>query len=289
MSNQRYRAFAISAEEGSFSKTAEIMNYTTPAVSQLVSALEKDLGFRLLVRHRRGVTPTREAETILPTIRELLLQEERLEQLIAEINGLTIGQLSIGSYSSIAANWLPAIIKEFTEQYPGIRIHMREGIRQENKRWLAEKLVDLAFATRINGMSYDWIPLREDPLIAVLPKSHPLANAAAYPIDRLRDESFIMPALGRDEDIVEVFQGFGLQPNIAFTTLENFSAEGLIEQGLGITITNELITRNFKCDVVRIPLDPPMHIMMGINVPYLADASPAVRKFVEFVRKTFET
>ena len=282
MLNQRYRAFSISAAEGSFTRAAEIMHYSPSAVSQLVSALEKELGFTLLLRHRRGVVLTAEGNTVLPVIRELLHQEERLEQMTADINGLSVGVINIGAYSSIASHWLPGLINQFTAEYPGIKINMMEGIRQENEEWLSNHLVDMAFFSYKKRMNYDWIPLAEDPMIAVLPESHPRAHDESYPLSEVKKESFIMPALGRDDDVLEVFKKNRIEPKITFSTLENFAALALIEQGMGMSIMNDLITRNYQCNVVKLPLDPPQYITLGIAIPSLENASPAVRRFVDF-------
>ena len=282
MLNQRYRAFSVSAAEGSFTRAAEIMHYSPSAVSQLVSALEKELGFSLLLRHRRGVSLTQEGATVLPVIRELLHQEERLEQVTADINGLSVGMINIGAYSSIASHWLPELIKHFTSEYPGIKINMMEGIRQENEEWLSNHIVDLAFFSYKKGMNYDWVPLADDPMIAVLPETHLRAHDTSYPLHDVKKESFIMPALGRDDDVLELFRKIKVEPNITFSTLENFAALSLIEQGMGMSIMNDLITRNFQCRVVKLPLDPPQHISLGIAVPSLENASPAVRRFIDF-------
>ena len=282
MLNQRYRAFSISAAEGSFTRAAEIMHYSPSAVSQLVSALEKELGFTLLLRHRRGVALTSEGATVLPVIRELLHQEERLEQLTADLQGLSVGMINIGAYSSIASHWLPGLINHFMTEYPGIKISMMEGIRQENEEWLNNHLVDLAFFSYKKGMTYDWIPLADDPMVAVLPETHPRAGDDSYPLHEVRKESFIMPALGRDDDVLELFRKNRIDPKITFSTLENFAALALIEQGMGMSIMNDLITRNYQCRVVKLPLDPPQHISLGIAVPSLDSASPAVRRFIDF-------
>ena len=75
---------------------------------------------------------------------------------------------------------------------------------------------------------------------------------------------------------------FPRSEKITFSTLENFAALALIEQGMGMSIMNDLITRNYQCNVVKLPLDPPQYITLGIAVPSLENASPAVRRFVDF-------
>ena len=112
METSRYKAFAAAAETGSFSRAAERLNYSPSGVSQLVNALETDLGLSLLRRTRRGVSLSREGEALLPAVLALLQQEERICQLSSELNGLMTGELRIASYSSISSHWLPKIIKE---------------------------------------------------------------------------------------------------------------------------------------------------------------------------------
>lgn len=282
MESARCKAFAAAAECGSFSRAAEALNYTPSGVSQLVTALEADVGFALLHRTKKGVSLTRDGERLLPAVRMLLQQEERIYQLAAEVRGLDVGELTIASYYSISAHWLPQVIQAFEKDYPNIHIKLMEGIRQEIIGWLDEANADIGFMSTGEGLSYDWIPLADDPMLAVLPKSHPLADAESYPVRRCAQENFIMPAFGRDDDVTALFARFGITPNVRFSTFESFAAMSMAESGLGMTIMNELITKNWQCGAVLRPLDPPQYITLGMAIPSLAQASPAVRKFAEY-------
>ena len=286
METSRYKAFAAAAETGSFSRAAELLNYSPSGVSQLVSALESDLGLSLLIRTRRGVSPSPAGEALLPAIRTLLQQEERIFQLSSELNGLVTGEIHIASYPSISSHWLPGIIRAFRQDYPNIKIHLMEGIRQEILHWLQESRADFAFMSAVDGCPYDWIPLKDDPMVAVLPKDHPYATADAYPVLQCNQEQFIMPGLGKDEDVLELFQRFGLNPAVAYSTLEVFSILSMVENGLGMTITNQLITEGFPADVVKIPLNPPQHISFGMMIPDRETLSPAARKFVAYAKRS---
>ncbi len=281
MDTARYRAFLEAAETKSFSKAAKKLNYTPSGVSQLVSALEKELRFSLFVRESRGVILTKEGETMLPAIREMLLQETRVNQLAAQINGMATGTIRIAAYSSIASNWLPVILKNFQERYPQITIELREGIRQEVVGWLDTKQADVGFLSYQEPFPYDWFPIAEDPMLAVLPPDHPLADAEQYPLEQVAEERFIMPALGRDDDVAALFRSCDIKPMIAYSTLENYAAISMIEQGLGMSIMNELITNRWNANVRKLPLDPPSAIILGIAVPSMEHASPAVKRFVE--------
>ena len=285
MDTARYRAFLTAVDSGSITKAAEVLNYSPSGVSQLINALENELGLPLLTRSRLGVVPTPAGQSLLCTNRVLVQQEDSVLQTASDLNGLMTGEVRIATYSSISSHWLPRMIKAFHRNYPHVQIHLLEGIRKEVLQWLSESRADIAFLSEVKGTSYDWIPLAEDPMIAVLPPTHQMAGAAAYPLSMVEQEDFIMPAMGKDDDLAELFTCEGLRPNITYSTMESFAAISMIENGLGMTITNRLITENWQADVVKLPLDPPRSITMGILLPDRHALSPAARKFVQVARQ----
>lgn len=118
MDTSRYRAFVQASDQGSLSKAARTLNYTPSGVSRLITALERDLGFSVLERNPHGVQPTSEGSRILPAARAVVQEEERLLQVSSEIKGLAIGQVTIGSYPSVAALGYRASLKCFTNDIP---------------------------------------------------------------------------------------------------------------------------------------------------------------------------
>ena len=265
METARCRAFLAAAETGSFSRAAEMLRYTPSGVNQLVTALEKEIGFSLFSRSTKGVALTANGQLLLPVIREILHQEDKLFELSAQMNGLLIGTVTIAAYSSIATHWLPAVIRDFQENYP-----------QEVSQWLEERTADIGFLSYQENMPFEWIPLAEDPMLALLPRDHPLAGADCYPLKRCEQDSFIMPALGCDDDVEALFARNHVDPNIRYTTIENFSAMSMVEQGLGVSVMNKLITEKRICDVAMIPIDPPASITLGAALHSRADATPSV-------------
>ena len=282
METARCRAFLAAAETGSFSRAAEVLRYTPSGVNQLVSALEKEVGFSLFSRSTKGVALTANGQLLLPVIREILHQEDRLFELSAQMNGLLIGTVTIAAYSSIATLWLPAVIRAFQQDYPHVEIKLMEGIWQEVSQWLEERTADIGFFSYQENMPFEWIPLAEDPMVALLPRSHPLAEASCYPLENCEQDSFIMPALGCDDDVEALFARSHVRPNIRYTTIENFSAMSMVEQGLGVSVMNRLITEKRICDVAMIPIDPPASITLGAALHSHTEASPAVKMFLKY-------
>ncbi|EJF42059.1 LysR substrate-binding domain protein [Clostridium sp. MSTE9] len=287
MDLKKYKVFLASADLGSFTKAAAQLDYTPSGVTHMMNALEEELGFQILTRGKNGVQLTENGKRLVPILRELLHLEEEFSQTVSEMNGLNSGTIRIGSYSSIAVHWLPKIIKSFQHDYPNIRIKLMEGIRQEVVSWLEEQKIDLGFMSYQPGMKFDWIPLRDDPMIAVLPLDHPLAKEKAYPLKNCESENFIMPACGSDFDVVELFRNAKISPKIRYETFENYAALSMIECGLGMSVMNELVTKGRICNVIKLPLEPEEHISLGIAVPNTDKLPPAAKKFIGYCEREF--
>lgn len=149
METARCRAFLAAAETGSFSRAAEMLRYTPSGVNQLVTALEKEIGFSLFSRSTKGVALTANGQLLLPVIREILHQEDKLFELSAQMNGLLIGTVTIAAYSSIATHWLPAVIRDFQENYPHVEIKLMEvSGRRCPSGWRSAPLTSASSAIR---------------------------------------------------------------------------------------------------------------------------------------------
>lgn len=285
MESARCRAFLAAAEHGSFSAAAEALHYTPSGVSQLVTALERELGLTLLRRTQKGVALTQSGETLLPAARAFLQQEARIRQLASALNGLEIGEFTIGTYPSMAIHYLPKVLHAFSRDYPNIRVQVREGERREILDWLERGTADLGFISETGDLPGDWLPLAEDPMLALLPKNHLLADADVYPLAAAKDEHFIMGGQGWDSDAIPMLRRHGIEPNIRFSAVSGVSVLTMVEAGLGISIMNELVTRTVPADIALLPLDPPEHITLGMLLPDLDNAPPAVQKFVQYAVK----
>lgn len=218
-------------------------------------------------------------------MRELLNTSERLEQIISQLNGLQTGRIVIGSYTSIAEQWLAPVIKDFAKDYPNIEIEICEGTHQDLDILLAEKRVDLCFFSYKSDYQGDWVPLAKDPLLAVLPPAHPAAQQTVYRLQDCQNEDMIMSSAGADCDVLNLLRSMDIRPHIRYSTYEDCAALSLIECGLGIGIMNELITKGRLSHVIKLPLEPPYSIEMGIAIPSLQKAAPATQKFISYVLK----
>ena len=283
MDINKYRIFLQSVDSGSFSKVAEETGYTPSGIVHMMNTLESEMGFPLLVRSRRGVRLTPDGERVAPILRSLVKWEEQLHQVSSDIRGAVTGSITLGCYYSIAVNWLPEVIRQFQKDFPNVKIQLLEAVHQKLDDLLAEQRVDFCVFSAPPAGDVEWIPLQKDRMVAVLPESHPLAKAEAYPIANYGVEPLIMPAEGNDYDIMRVLEKHDITAQVSYSTGEDNAALAMIEKELGVGLMNELTTVGRKNTAVILPLDPPESIEMGIAVPSLKKASPAARRFIEYL------
>ena len=283
MDINKYKIFLQAVDSGSFSSVAEETGYTPSGIVHMMNTLESEMGFPLLIRSRKGVRLTPDGERVAPILRKLVKWEEQLGQVSSDICGAVTGTITVGTYFSIAVNWLPGVIKRFQQDFPLINIRLRENVHQQLDELLQEQRVDFCLFSYPPAGDCEWLPLRKDRMVAVLPAGHPLAGGAAYPIAGYRNAPFIMPAEGYDYDIMRVLDKHSIVPSVRYSTGEDNAALAMIENDLGIGLMNELTTRGRTTTAVIMPLDPPEDIEMGIAVPSLKKASPAAKRFIEYL------
>lgn len=289
MDLKKLHVLAKVIQTGSFSKAAKELNYTPSGVLHMMNALEEEIGFPILIRNKIGISLNTSGEKIFPFVKALLASEEQLFQVFQHIEELQTGKVIIGSYTSIAASYLPKIIKRFHQDYPSIEIEIVEGLRHELKHWIETNAIDLALLSSDSKMDYLWHPLFSIPMVAVVYHEHPYANQAVFPIEQLSKQQLIMTSNGVDEDIIDVFRKHQIPPTIRFRTQENQTAISLIEQGLGIGVMNQLTTKDTSANIRVLPLAPPSFIDIGIATKKELTLSPAALMFSTYCQEEFKT
>ena len=178
-----YQAFVEVADAGSFTKAAETLAYSQSGISHMVSDLERDWGVALFERSRRGVVLTGDGARLLPEARALCESFRALEATVDEVRGLETGLIRIGVFPSVAAHWIPRIIKRFNADYPGIDYKLRVSDYTEIEEWIADGTVDCGFVMLPLRTDARLVvrALEEDEFLAVLPRDHELASARCFP------------------------------------------------------------------------------------------------------------
>lgn len=285
MDARKYEVIIKAAECGNLTRAGEDFGYTQSGVSHMIKAVETEFGFRIFLRGRGGVTLTEEGSRVLPYLREIVKWNERLTQTVGSLNGLIAGTLRIGSFSSIAAHWLPQIIKRFQSDYPNIKIEITEGGTDALEAALEEGAADLALMTCQPGRGFEHYALYSDPFLAILPPEHPLASRGEFPLEAFNGEDFVIVTHSYDYATSRILEEHSLTPNIKFTSRDERTIFSMVENGLGVSILPELVMRGWSGRAVTLPLKPGVTRELAICLPSFAEASPACKRFVAYVKK----
>lgn len=281
---QKYMVFVKTVELGSFTKAAEALNYAQSSVSKMIADLEKECGVVLLERDRGGVHLTASGEQILPYARQLTEDYHRLESYVDGMSGVQTGIVRIGTFSSVAINWLPNIFAEFQKDFPRIEYEMLLGDYEEVERWIAEGRVDCGFLSLPTRSPFDTVLLKEDEYVVVLPQHHPLADKEKIAAEDLKDEPFFLLEHGGRTEVTELLEKRKAHPKIRITTWEDYAIMAMVEKGLGIGILPRMILKKIPYHVVIRPLAEPYYRKIGIAVKNKKMLSPATCKFMEYLK-----
>lgn len=284
MSISKYKVLMNVIHYGSLTKAAEVMGYTQSGVSHIINSLEEEFGFLLIRRGRSGIKLTRNGEQVVRTIREILKWNEHLEQEIAAIHGMEAGTVYVGTFTSVSVHWLPAIIKRFQQDFPRITIHLAEGDYRQMEEWIMSGEVDCGFVSLPTCSKIEAIPLQQDQMLILLPPEHPLSTCPAIDLSEIKDEPFIMPRKGSDDDINRVLTKAAIKPDIKFTAGDDYAIMAMVEMGLGISILPELVLRGQQRNIHLKEIDEPIFRSLGIAVSSMKNISPATKKFLMYVQ-----
>ena len=283
MNLQKYMAFVKTVEYGSFTKAAEILNYSQSGISRMIHDLEQEWKVTLLERGRGGVSLTSDGMKLLPYAENVCREYEKLQVQVEELNGLKSGLIRIGTFSSVASQWLPNMIREFQKDYPNIDYELLLGDYSEIEEWILEGRVDCGFLRLPVHAELETIFLEQDRLMVVLPEGHRLAGCDRFPVNALVEEPFMLLEKGARAEVSEIFERCGLTPKVHFTTWDDYAIMAMVESGLGISILPELILKRIPYRIVVKELEIPAYRSIGVALKEKKSASLAVKKFLEYL------
>lgn len=292
MEINKYTIFLEVARQQSLSKAAKALGYTQSGISHTIRRMEEEMGLTLFDRNRNGAYLTRAGTELMPYIFQMVQCQDNLNQAIQSLHNLHQGSLTIGTYSSISRQWLPHIIQRFKLDYPSIRIDFKEGGNEDITRWISHGEVDLGFLSSCSDTSLEWIPLMEDPLMAVLPedyfnavgKSFSTHEKKAFPLTAFNGKTFIISAPGIDVDIHRVLKDNTITPDVRYSAIDDYTIVSMVACHLGVSILPKLVLKDFEAQVLTLPLTPFTSRELGIALSGKAMASPATLKFIEYTK-----
>lgn len=285
MSLKQYNAFLRTMECRSVSGAAAALGISQSALTQLLNALEKAFGFRLLVRNKGGVRLTPEGKRVYAAVQQVAEADAQLHQLVAEIRESGDGTIRIATFKSVAVNWLPAMMKEFQALHPEARFRLFDGAYAEVDAYVRSGAVDFGFVSLPCSLECEIFPVKEDRLLAVLPAGHPMAAHAAVPIKQFGKEPVVSLVDSTNQDALRILDAAGVTPDIRFKTADDYAMISMAESGLGICIAHELVLQSDNHNVIVRELEPPARRTIAIAIPDYKAAKPLVQAFIRFVQQ----
>ncbi len=279
----RYDVFCTVVDTGSFTRAAEQLGYSQSAVSQMVQALEAELGSTLLRRGKGGVALTEDGESYLPYLRALSGASAALGQKRREMQGLENSVVRIGTFTSVSRNLLPPLMQRFKAAWPGVHFVLRQGEYTNIARWVREGAVDFGFvrADAVSGLALR--PLYQDEMLAVLPPEHPLAGQQSVSLRDLARQPFILLDEGDRSLPREAFAREGLAPHIEYEVYDDYTILAMVRRGLGVSILYRLVLTGFGEGLALRPVEEPLRRTVALACRDWDTLPLAARRFAEFL------
>ena len=277
----RYKAFLKVVEVGSFTRAAELLGYTQPALSQMMTSLERELSMKLLYRSRYGIRLTPEGERLYPSVESAVRQYDAMRRSADEISGLDTGIVRIGTVSSVSAHWLPQVIRAFWEKHPNVQIVLHQGDYSSIQEWIRTGAVDFGFVNPHAVKGLETVVVKSGQFRAVVPAGHPLAGKAAVTLEALAGEPFLLVESGAYGEVEEAFAAAGVTPNVRLRVHDDYSLLSMVEQGMGVSVLTELVLRKTAYNVSVLPLDPPVIRTLAIVTKDRRTLPLAARVFID--------
>lgn len=242
--NDWLETFVAVADLGSFSAAAAVVHRSQSRVSAHVAALEAALGIPLVDRRHRPVELTDAGETFLPFARRTLAAQEMGAAAVDALAGVSRGRVVVGAHPSVAAGFLPEVLKGFSVAHPQVRVELSEGTTVGLTDGISTGRLHLAIRST-TGASAPGLACRllwREPYAVAVPEGHPLTRSA-LPLrpEQLASTPLVLiaqPGSGVDPDTRAALARWELAPAVAWRTEQPQTLANLVKAGLGVGLVN---------------------------------------------------
>lgn len=293
MADRRLQVFHAVAKHLSFTKAADALFMTQPAVTFQVKQLEEQFNTRLFERGHGRIALTPAGELVLGYAEKILALSDEMETRLGEMTGEMRGPLLVGASTTIAEFMLPRILGEFNSLYPQVRARLIVANSESIEGRIAEHTLDLGLIetpARSAGLASE--VCCDDELQVICAPNDPLAALPVVTPKALRDYEFISrePGSGTREVTDAYFQAAGIPPESLKTLMELGSLEalkGVVSTGLGFAIVSRAVfDKELQLGTLAaVPLKPPLRRSLFLVYPQDRFRSRLAGTFIDFARQ----
>jgi DNA-binding transcriptional LysR family regulator len=239
--------FHAVAMEGSFSRAAERLMVSQPAVSKQLALLERKLKTVLVDRGPRGVHLTAAGEVLAGYARRIFGLEEEAERAMAELTGLSRGRLLVAATPTIGIYWLPGVLVRYRRAHPGVEMRMEVHPSETIGRLLGEVGGDGGLGeAKVEDEGVESRVLMKDRMVAVAAPSGPLSRKRTLSVEQLCREPFAVREVGSgSKSLVEralAERGLAVSPAMSLGSTE--AIKRAVMEGVGAAIVSGLAVRS---------------------------------------------
>jgi DNA-binding transcriptional LysR family regulator len=282
--------FLAVVEEGTFTRAAERVCRTQPAVSQSVKKLEDEVGAPLFARDVHEVSLTEAGRVLADYARRMVgLRNDAMRQ-VAELKSLKAGTLAIAAHETAAVYLLPAALRTYLQRFPDIKIGIYRSRLEEIPRQVMDREVDVGFVKDAPAFhELQWVEVHSDEMVCIASPRHPLAQRDTVSVKDVSSEQFVLHHLcsATAERILRLFEQNAARCRIVAEVWSFENIKGFVREDVGLAIVPGITVRQELKDgtLVRIPLRelsmPRRTLMIYREQGYVSDSA---RELIKLVR-----
>jgi len=283
----RLRVLRAVVADGSIQGAAASLGYTPSAISQHLTALQKETRLTLLQRSGRGIEPTVAGRTVAAEAARIFGRLADLESLVADLRAGRVGALSVSYFASAGAVWIPPVVATIAREFPRLRLDLRliELLAADSGAPDVEIAVDGAESGGIAG--YQVHPLLTEPYLAVVPVTSALARRAQVDLAELRDKAWVDNDVARGpcrQAVLDACSTVGFSPAFHIETQDYPTAIRFVAEGMGITVIPHLGLGTLPDSTVAVPIvNPTPRRSISVRVRDTAANHPAIIRMLELL------
>ncbi len=266
MADRRLQVFHTVARQLSFTKAAEVLHMTQPAVTFQVRQLEEYFNTRLFDRTHNRISLTEAGKRVYDYSERIFELYAKMDNAVRELTGEISGVLIIGASTTIAEYMLPQLLGDFKEQYPDVTIRLKVANTDSIVSMVENNVIDLGVVEApVTNKNLVVEQCKLDRLVLIVPPGHELADEESVSITRLSEYPYICREEGSGTrevmmDRLHIVGMSGSDLNIVMELGSPEAIKGAVEAGMGISILSRAtIAKELRLGtLIEVQLDPPV-------------------------------
>jgi DNA-binding transcriptional LysR family regulator len=288
---RQLRAFATIGRLGSFTRAADTLFTTQPALSAQIRQLEDALDLKLFDRSTRAVTLTQAGRDLLPVVDRVLADVAAVIGQARDVAHVKTGRVTLAALPSVSSTLLPQAMAELKSKHPGITIVLKDALADRIVQMVKSGGVDFALTGEPPAdAQLEFTQLAADQMVVVMPARHPLSRARRLRLDDLPGAPLIL--MDRESSVRRIVDGAyvasGKNPVApAYEAAFMATAIAMVRGGLGITLlpSSAVELTSARDLTTKVISDPRLTRKLGILRERRRSLSPAAQSFVDLLVK----